>query len=49
MLVTPETNTAVSGRVGSLSGPNRETIAGWEGRDCLERPVCVAGDEKKRI
>jgi hypothetical protein len=49
MLVTPETNTAASGRVGNLSGPDRELIVGSEGRDRLERPVRVVGGEKKGI
>jgi hypothetical protein len=51
MLVTPETNTAVSGRDGSRSGPNRGIIVeSWIG-NVLNAPLVVARatDRKRRI
>jgi hypothetical protein len=47
ILVTPETNTAVSGRVGSLSGPNREAIAGRSAGSVLNAPLATR--QKRRI
>jgi hypothetical protein len=48
MLVTPETNTAVSGLEGSPSGATRETIAeGWVG-SVLNAPLAGRGGGRKR-